>query len=72
MNPTDAALMDFLARLVQVDREMALISISEQTDPNKVAKAMDEIAKGDAERDNDKPDHADNAIDHYKKAWKKT
>ena len=51
---------------------MALISISEQTDPNKVAKAMDEIAKGDAERDNDKPDHADNAIDHYKKAWKKT
>ena len=72
MNPTDAALMDLIARLVQVDRELALISISEETDPQKIAKAMDEIAKGDAERDKDKPDHADNAIDHYKKAWKKT
>jgi hypothetical protein len=72
MNPTDAALMDLITRLVQVDRELALISISEETDPQKIAKAMDEIAKGDAERDRDKPDHADNAIDHYKNAWKKT
>ncbi|HEY5075566.1 MAG TPA: Ig-like domain-containing protein, partial [Pyrinomonadaceae bacterium] len=72
MNPTDAALMDLITRLVQVDRELALISISEETDPNKVAKAMDEIAKGDADRDTDKPDHADNAINHYKNAWKKT
>lgn len=72
MNPTDAALMDLIARLVQADRVLALISISEETDPKKIAKAMDEIAKGDAERDKDKPDHADNAINHYKNAWKKT
>jgi hypothetical protein len=72
MNPTDAALMDLIARLVQADRELALISISEETDPKKIAKAMDEIAKGDADRDTDKPDHADNAINHYKNAWKKT
>lgn len=72
MNPTDAALMDLIARLVQVDRVLALISISEQTDPKKIARALDEIAKGDAERDQDTPDHADNAIEHYKNAWKKT
>jgi hypothetical protein len=72
MNPTDAALMDLIARLVQADRELALISIAEEPDPRKVAKAMDEIAKGDADRDTDKPDHADNAIGHYKNAWKKT
>jgi len=71
-NPTDMALMALIARLVQVDRVLALISISEQTDPKKVAKAQDEIAKGDAERDKDTPDHADNAIDHYKNAWKKS
>src|SRR5450759_3844603 len=49
------ALMDLIARLVQADRELALISIAEEPDPRKVAKAMDEIAKGDADRDTDKP-----------------
>ena len=72
MNPTYAALMDLIARLVQVDRELGLISISEETDPKKDCEGLDEIAKGNAERDNDKSDHADNAIDHYKNAWKKT
>ena len=66
-----------IADLVQIDRDLAETAIDEipaaANDPNrqdevdeKRAKANEELAKGDADRNASKPKEA---IDHYKKAW---
>jgi hypothetical protein len=66
-----------IADLVQIDRDLAETAIDEipatANNPkeqdevdNERAKANQELAKGDADRDNGKPKEA---IDHYEKAW---
>jgi hypothetical protein len=66
--------------LVRADRILAVTLINELSDAvavddkkqkhvdKELAKAQDELAKGNKERDADKP-KPDKAIDHYKKAW---
>ncbi len=66
-----------IAELVQIDRDLAQTAVDEipatANDPNrqdeldeKRAKANEELAKGDADRNAGKPKEA---IDHYKHAW---
>lgn len=63
----DAVLRDFVSRLKQADRVIALVAISDAVgrngDPNKIAEANRELGKGDSER------NAEEAIEHYEKAW---
>ena len=49
------------------DRLLATRAIAEGGTPNDLAEANNELAQGDADRNNGK---FDKAIDHYKNAWK--
>ncbi len=66
----DAALSDFINRLVVIDRNLAVISIDEAVDGDgsskKIAKANAEIVKGDEDAAAGSPH---NAIEHYRNAW---
>ena len=59
--------IDAITALVDVDRTLATTAISESTKKaSDIAKANQEIAKGDADRDIGKYEEA---INHYKNAW---
>jgi hypothetical protein len=66
-----AQLQDYIDRLLEVDRALAVTAIDEAIAANgnagKIATAIDELNKGDDEAVND---HPDKAIEHYKNAWK--
>jgi hypothetical protein len=61
---------EYIDRLVNIDRDLALTAINEATASNgkadKINTANDEISKGDAEAAND---HPDKAIVDYKRSW---
>ncbi len=66
-----ATLLDWIARLVQADRLLAVISVDEAeaagAPPAKIAQDREQIASGDADAAADRPI---NAIEHYRNAWK--
>jgi CSLREA domain-containing protein len=64
----DSVLQGFINRLVNAARVLTLVAISNVGggDPKKLAKANDELLKGDAEMNSGKP--AD-AVEHYRNAW---
>jgi len=61
-----ATLQVAIGNLVLIDRILAEVAINECTDAKAQAKAQDELAKGDAEAANGKPE---NAVEHYRNAW---
>jgi len=64
----DATIQGFIDRIVKADRRLAEVAISDHAggDPKKIAKANDELSKGDSEATAGKPDAA---IEHYRNAW---
>ena len=66
----DATLQGFINRIVAADRRLAQVAINDAIgrggDPKKIAKANEELAKGDSDNTDGKPD---NAIEHYRNAW---
>jgi len=65
----DTEILDVIALLVDIDRELALDAINEAKsfgENKETEKAEKELTKGDKEAAKGKPDKA---IDKYKKAW---
>ena len=63
-----AQIAGWIDSLVAADRLLATTAIAEGSTPNDLAEANDELAQGDADRNNGK---FDKAIDHYyQNAWK--
>ena len=62
-----AQIAGWIDSLVAADRLLATTAIAEGGTPNDLAEANNELAQGDADRNNGK---FDKAIDHYKNAWK--
>ena len=66
----DATLQGFINRIVAADQRLAQVAINDAIgrggDSKKIAKANEELAKGDSENSEGKPD---NAIEHYRTAW---
>jgi hypothetical protein len=60
----DAIVQDFIDRIMEADRLLAVVAIAGST--KNTAKANVELGKGD---DEDAKGHYDHAIDHYKNAW---
>ena len=69
-NISDATIQRWLNILVAIDRKLAQTAIAETTGvkPKKIAEALEELARGDADAARG---NFDQAIDHYQKAWKK-
>jgi hypothetical protein len=63
-----AAMQSFIDRIVAVDRRLAQTAVTEAAggNPKEVAKANDELTKGDQDAAAGKPT---DAIDHYRSAW---
>ncbi len=63
-------LQDFITRLVQIDRELAVISVDEAeaagANPKKIKEDREEIAEGDHDAARGK---YEDAIEHYRDAW---
>jgi hypothetical protein len=66
---SDMTLQSFVDRIVAVDRLLAVVAIADATggDSKDIAKANDELGKGDNETAKGK---YDSAIEHYRNAWK--
>ena len=68
---SDTTLQGFITRLTRDDRQLAFVVISDALTANgnaaDIAKANDELAKGDAEVADGKQE---NAIERYRQAWK--
>jgi tetratricopeptide (TPR) repeat protein len=68
---SDATIQRWINILVAIDRNLAQTAITEANDPDappkKIADALEELAKGDA--DASRGDY-DKAIEHYERAWK--
>ena len=68
---SDTTIQRWINILVAIDRKLAQIAITEATvsvaPPRKIADALEELARGDA--DASRGDY-DNAIEHYRRAWK--
>jgi hypothetical protein len=68
----DATVQRWINTLVAIDRKLAQIAIAEAPGqgvrPGKIADAVEELARGDADAARG---NYDKAIDHYQKAWKK-
>ena len=69
-NRIEGLLRDWMERLVRADRLLAQVALDEAAasgvNPAKLAEDLEELAKGDRDRDEEK---FDRAIDHYRKAW---
>lgn len=65
----DATIQGWINRIVQADRFLAQVAINDAVarggDPKKIAKANEELSKGDA----DAAGKPDNAIEPYRNAW---
>ena len=70
-NVDKAKLQDFINRLVEADKLLALVAIEDAVaasgDAKKIDKANDELGKGDARVADG---HFTDAIEHYRNAWK--
>ena len=66
---SDMTLQSFVDRIVAVDRLLAVVAIADATggDSKDIAKANDELGKGDNETAKGK---YDSGIEHYRNAWK--
>ncbi|HEX3085833.1 MAG TPA: thrombospondin type 3 repeat-containing protein [Pyrinomonadaceae bacterium] len=64
----DATLQGFIKRIQLADRRLAEVAINDHSggDSKKLAKANEELSKGDSEYADGKPD---SAIEHYRVAW---
>jgi hypothetical protein len=66
----DAVLQGFIDQLVQADRVLAFVAITDalaaQADAKKIAEASKELANGDSEAASGK---LESAIEHYRNAW---
>jgi len=69
-NLPDATLRGFINRIVAADRILAQVAIIDAVgrggEPKKIAKANEELGKGDSDAAAGKPD---NAVEHYRSAW---
>jgi hypothetical protein len=70
-NIPDEVLLDLINRIVQADRLLAVLAIDEAEaaglNPKKVAEDRAQVAKGDQDAADGKPEEA---IEHYRHAWK--
>jgi len=62
----DAMVQNWINTLVAIDRDLAQTAITEATDPGKIAKALKDLAAGDADAVGGS---FDRAIEDYRKAW---
>jgi len=64
---SDTLIRQWINALLNIDRKLAQISIDESTDAGTISDALSELAKGDSDVANG---DYDNAIVHYKAAWR--
>src|SRR5262249_47992123 len=62
----DATIQNWINTLVAIDRDLAETAISEANDPGKIAKALEDLAAGDADAARGS---FDKAVEDYRKAW---
>ena len=66
----DVVLQGYVDRITQADRVLALVAINDALsrggDPTKIDEAGKELAKGDEQLAQGKPD---DAIEHYRNTW---